>query len=117
VLPPHHADMRAFLLGPILFLVPFFQGIVAADANPILLQPLCDQELAANQAGRTLAIVLESQTGNGQAVGMEMPFLPQSLSGIQTLMRETGSASLTQAEMSLRLRATLTNTSGLRSAF
>jgi len=103
--------MRAIVLFPILLFASLFAGTLAADASPIFPQALCDSELAAESAGRSVTLHLEARAEIMPPMAMAMNDPAPGLFGLQTLIFDSGTASVSQAVTTLSLQATL---NGLR---
>ena len=103
--------MRAWPLLPILFLAPLFAEPDAACASPFFLHALSDSDLAANSAGRaiTLRIAADAEDTMIALPGFNIA-MTQNVFGVTTVIRDTGTASVSQAAFMLTLKATLNNT-------
>jgi len=101
-----HRLTRALILCPLLLL----PAAGAAQASPIFVQALTDGELAANRAGTAITLQLQEDAQNNTLLPVAMGALPPSLFGIQTLVLDTGTASVSQAATMVTVKATLNGT-------
>jgi hypothetical protein len=101
----YQAHMRAV---PFLLLVVFFAGTIAAAASPFFPQAISACELEANSAGQSIAIRLEEPAVAAYVapVGSEVAMM-QPLFGVQTMVRDRGTASPTEAATFIAIQATL----------
>lgn len=114
--------MQRFLAVLFLFVLLSAREPGTAHATPVLPRPLCDRELASNNAGQSVVIRLVDKARDSQmtVAGLGGPparglFDRQDPSAVRTSLRNTGESSLGVAATAIVLQARLTD-AGLRPA-